>query len=62
MALLNLKDHENLTLDHISKTEILDLVYVFEIDKDNQMTIIRPSSIIKNFKEYVFLVGDIRIN
>lgn len=62
MAILKLKYSEEITLQQISSAEILDMVYVFEIDRDKQMTLIRPSNIIKDYLNYVLLVGDVGIN
>lgn len=44
-AIINLPKKEDSTIAKIAQAEIIDLVFVYEVNKEKEMTIIRSSSI-----------------
>lgn len=62
MVILNYPKTKEVTLDLLMSSEILNIVFVFDTDREKNMTIIRPNKIIENFQNYIFRVGDIKIN
>lgn len=60
-AVVSLPTTEEPSVSKISASEIIDLVFIYEVNKDKEMTIIRSSGIREDFAKYCFLVGDLKL-